>query len=334
MKRILLLFVLSVLSHCLYSQVKIEMTEEGGVYKVPCEINGLKLQFIFDTGASTVSLSGSVADFMLKNGYLKAEDLYDQLDMKQANGSIFKAQKVRIRNFNIGGFVIHNIIGVIVPHQDAPLLMGQSAIQELGKISIKENYLIIEKTETIKYSGLEKDISFLGLKQWTSFSECYEKLCDRYGEYCVQKNEINGKVTLVVEKEFFNNILYDEIELYFDKGYLNSVELNIHYDIKNKNQAIKKRDEIYKTYAKKYTSIKKIQPSKNGFISYYIGYDNRTNINEYKNYLIILYINKLSSKEKTEETWIEKEYYRVTVTYWMASHMRWFENYSPEKDEY
>ena len=39
----------------------------SGVYEVACTINNLPLKFIFDTGASSVSISSVEASFMLKN---------------------------------------------------------------------------------------------------------------------------------------------------------------------------------------------------------------------------------------------------------------------------
>ena len=36
---------------------KVSMRKEGGVYLVPITVNGLNLDFIFDTGASSISLS-------------------------------------------------------------------------------------------------------------------------------------------------------------------------------------------------------------------------------------------------------------------------------------
>ena len=52
----------------LYSTIP--MTPDGGVYKMPCTINGLPLKFIFDTGASDVSISLTEASFMLKNDFI------------------------------------------------------------------------------------------------------------------------------------------------------------------------------------------------------------------------------------------------------------------------
>ena len=54
-----------------FAQDIIKMEKSGGIYLIPCKVNGLPLKFIFDTGASDVSISLTEALFMLKNGNLK-----------------------------------------------------------------------------------------------------------------------------------------------------------------------------------------------------------------------------------------------------------------------
>ena len=73
MKTLLTILILSTLS--VYSQNVIPIVKKGGVYHIPCTINGLKMNFVFDTGASDVSISITEALFMLKNGYLQESDL-------------------------------------------------------------------------------------------------------------------------------------------------------------------------------------------------------------------------------------------------------------------
>ena len=53
---------------------EIPFTKEDGICKVKCQINGLPLHFVFDTGASDVALSMVEATFMMKNGYLSKND--------------------------------------------------------------------------------------------------------------------------------------------------------------------------------------------------------------------------------------------------------------------
>ena len=47
---------------------EIPFVKEDGVCKVKCKINDLPLHFVFDTGASDVTLSMVEATFMMKNG--------------------------------------------------------------------------------------------------------------------------------------------------------------------------------------------------------------------------------------------------------------------------
>ena len=54
--------------------VEVPFSREGDLCKVGCKVNGLPLHFVFDTGASSVSISTVEATFMLKNGYLSRED--------------------------------------------------------------------------------------------------------------------------------------------------------------------------------------------------------------------------------------------------------------------
>ena len=125
------------------SQVKIKMRDEGGVYTVPCTVNGLNLRFIFDTGASDVHISLSEALFMLKNGYLSESDIIGSSKTKVADGSIVENTKIILRKIEIGGKVLNNITAYVVHSIDAPLLLGQSAIQKLGGFRIDGSDLII-----------------------------------------------------------------------------------------------------------------------------------------------------------------------------------------------
>ena len=54
---------------------KVSMRKEGGVYLVPITVNGLNLDFIFDTGASSISLSSAEAMVMLKQGLITQDDI-------------------------------------------------------------------------------------------------------------------------------------------------------------------------------------------------------------------------------------------------------------------
>jgi len=119
------------------------MSKEDGIYTVPCEVNGLKLRFIFDTGASTVCISLTEATFMLKNGYLNARDILGSSNSQIANGSIVENTIINLREIDIAGNKLYNIKAIVMNDLNAPLLLGQTAIQQLGRVELKGDELNI-----------------------------------------------------------------------------------------------------------------------------------------------------------------------------------------------
>ena len=125
------------------SQTVIEMKQESGIYTIPCKVNGLKLRFIFDTGASNVSMSLSEILFMLKNDYISKDDIYGVSEAQLANGDIVENTEVLLREIEIGGIVLKDVKANIIHEIAAPLLLGQSAIEKLGTYQIDGSKLII-----------------------------------------------------------------------------------------------------------------------------------------------------------------------------------------------
>lgn len=114
----------------------IKMREESGVYYVPLEINGVNMEFIFDTGASSISISQTEALFLLKQGKLKEEDFLGNVEFTDANGDISEGTIINLREVKIGNTVEFNVEASVVHNQRAPLLFGQSAMNRFGKITI------------------------------------------------------------------------------------------------------------------------------------------------------------------------------------------------------
>ncbi len=120
----------------------------GGLCHVECKINDLPLYFIFDTGASTISISKVEADFMLKNGYLSEKDVIGNQFFTDANGNINPGTIINLRQVEFGGLVLENVQASVVPNQKAPLLLGQTVFSRLGKIEIDNNNHILKITHT------------------------------------------------------------------------------------------------------------------------------------------------------------------------------------------
>ena len=110
------------------------MEKQNGVYKISCSVNGAKMKMIFDTGASMVSISQSMANFLYENDYISDSDILGKGTSRTADGSIVDNVVINLKDIEISGLHIKNVQATVISSQNAPLLLGQSAIQKLGRI--------------------------------------------------------------------------------------------------------------------------------------------------------------------------------------------------------
>lgn len=125
---------------------EVPFTKEGNVCKVKCAINNLPLHFIFDTGASDVSISSVEATFMLKNDYLSASDIIGRQNYMTADGNITEGTVINLRDVKLGDIHLNDIKASVVKNQSAPLLLGQSVFSKLGKIEIDNDQKLLRIT--------------------------------------------------------------------------------------------------------------------------------------------------------------------------------------------
>lgn len=127
--------------------IEIPFTKDRGVTKVKCTINELPLHFVFDTGASDVTMSLVEATFMLKNDYLKPDDFIGSARYIDANGDVAEGAVINLRHVNFGGVELTNVRASVVRNQKAPLLLGQSVLGRLGKIEIDNTEMRLRITQ-------------------------------------------------------------------------------------------------------------------------------------------------------------------------------------------
>lgn len=182
-----------------YGQSVIQLEKDGGVFKVPCVVNGLKLKLIFDTGASNVCISQSVALMMLENDYLSVNDIKGTAHSQVADGRIVDHTKINLRKIQIGDKVLTNVEAVVIYGQTAPLLLGQSALKRLGRYSISGDKLIL---------GIESPKSKLTPK--SNKRTLYDVLSEDYDLGSFEDFSIN------IEDESRRRKLYDAIKDKYD----------------------------------------------------------------------------------------------------------------------
>ena len=129
---------------------EIPFSHEGGVTKVRCKINDLPLHFVFDTGASDVTISTVEATFMFKNGYLSDKDITGKQTYMTADGNISEGTTIVLRKVDFGNLQLDDVKASVVNSQKAPLLLGQTVLQRLGKIEIDNVRNVLKVTQRVK----------------------------------------------------------------------------------------------------------------------------------------------------------------------------------------
>lgn len=141
---ILSLFLAFSLTPFCFGQKVILLTKQNGVYTIPCSINGVKRTLVFDTGASVVTISMPFAQLLYSSGKLKDTDIKGYGKSQTASGHIVNNTAITLQDIEIAGLHLRNVDAVIIEGQNVPLLLGMSAIQKLGKVTLSGNKLIID----------------------------------------------------------------------------------------------------------------------------------------------------------------------------------------------
>ena len=220
MKHIITLILAFLICSSINAEVRIHMEKENGVYKVPCIVNGLKMKFIFDTGAAKVCISSSYAEMMLENGYLDKSDIKGTSKSTIADGSVIDNVVINLRKVEIAGLTIENVPAIVVPTQNAPLLLGQSIIQKLGRVSIDGEDLVIHNANI--YTEDEIDVIYekaIDLYKDKVFSEALKNFKIVY-DYCGE--ETNPWILFYMGVCFHNLDDYDSSV----KCHLKAIELD------------------------------------------------------------------------------------------------------------
>lgn len=212
-----------------YGQSVIQLEKDGGVFKVPCVVNGLKLKLIFDTGASNVCISQSVALMMLENDYLSANDIKGTAQSQVADGRIVDHTKINLRKIQIGDKVLTNIEAVVIHGQTAPLLLGQSALKRLGRYSISGDKLILG-TESPKSKLNQKNNKKTGeALSEEDIDQLFQEANNSYKEnahsVAIEKYRILNDYNLL---SAYGKMLYANCYYYLDRK---EEALQLYYDI-------------------------------------------------------------------------------------------------------
>ena len=121
----------------------IPLERVGGVDHVWVEINNHRFRFIFDTGASNICISSLEAMAMWKSGALSDQDVHELVSMQDATGRISEATRIVLRTVKIGDRTLYDVDALVLEDPSAPLLLGRTALDRFGRISMDNDRGVI-----------------------------------------------------------------------------------------------------------------------------------------------------------------------------------------------
>lgn len=110
--------------------------DSANTYRADGKINGLKVNFIVDTGANSVAIPNALA----QKANLKP---LRRITVHTASGKS-TGYLTRIKLLTIGPISLHNIRGTIMPDESKYVLLGMSALKKL-ELRQRDDYLMLRQ---------------------------------------------------------------------------------------------------------------------------------------------------------------------------------------------
>jgi clan AA aspartic protease (TIGR02281 family) len=110
--------------------IRVALRSSGGVLVVPVLINNaITLDFVVDSGASSVSIPADVALTLSRAGTIEQQDLTGSETFVTATGERTRSPTFVIRSLKIGGVTVRNVQAAVSPAK-GDLLLGQSFLRQ------------------------------------------------------------------------------------------------------------------------------------------------------------------------------------------------------------
>ena len=117
----------------------------GNTIMLPVKINGVGLDMIFDTGASSTCITVADAQYLYDKGRLSEEDILDVQAYQTADGNIRVGLRIVLREVAIGeSILLNDVEALVVEDQLAPLLLGQSVLKNFKEVSVDRKNRVVK----------------------------------------------------------------------------------------------------------------------------------------------------------------------------------------------
>lgn len=168
-----------------FCQSVIPLKKSNGVYYIKCSISGFETEFIFDTGATIVTISNDLANKLNSLGIVDLNKIKNYKSYTTANGKVVKAPIIELDELTIGEKTINNIEAAIITGQNVPILLGQSAIEKIGTFTF--DYNLNELMIAYDYGNSHWYLKSVNSKYVNDYNQLFKKLY-------YNKNSVNVKI--------------------------------------------------------------------------------------------------------------------------------------------
>jgi len=121
------------------NKVFLPVQNDSKLKLVECLVNFSPVEFIFDTGASSTTMSQSTFLKLIQQGL--SFEFIEEKSFSMANGSISSADVYKSSTFSIGGYQLKDVTFAVINQSNAPNLLGQNVFNRFESYVIHENYI-------------------------------------------------------------------------------------------------------------------------------------------------------------------------------------------------
>lgn len=125
------------------TQKSIKLKYNGSLSEISASICGISKDFIFDSGASDVTISSNTEKELIEKKLIFKSNYLTPGLYKLADGSIVKARRILIPHIKVGSYTINDVICCVNPSSDVQLL-GKSFLNRFSKWTMNnDNHTLI-----------------------------------------------------------------------------------------------------------------------------------------------------------------------------------------------
>lgn len=159
-----IIFLLFISSNISFSQVHAPIKHWYGLKIIECDVEGVKMDFIFDTGASTTLISLENFNKMVSNGFSGIP--LESTEIQTADGSIVNAIVYEAKKMIIHGIELENVKFSVINKPNTSNLLGQNIFRRFQSYEIKSNTIVFYPHDYMgndfyKSRGLEDSLNLI-----------------------------------------------------------------------------------------------------------------------------------------------------------------------------